>query len=151
MLDEEEQIVNNKSDVSKLFNNEEEIEEIEYDAASKTSLNSDFDEEDDKFQTPLVVPQQPLIPSRQQPHLRPRLFYSGRDQMRWNIRPPALSAIIPNVVHQGVCTPKGQTAETEIELWELFFNNVTLESITDFTNIKIASPQYLFQCDRDTN
>ncbi len=42
-------------------------EEIEYNSASKTSLDSDFDEEDDEFQAPLVIPQQPLIPSKQQP------------------------------------------------------------------------------------
>ncbi len=49
-----------------------------------------------------------------------------------------------------MCTPKGQTTETEIESWELFFDNAMLESITDFTNIKIDLLHYLFQCDRDT-
>ncbi len=50
--------------------------------------------------------------SRQQSPLLPhfsRLFYSGRNQTRWNILLPALSAIGPNVVYQCVCTPKGTT------------------------------------------
>ncbi len=78
MSDDEEENVDNKSDVSELSSNEE---EIEYKSASKTSLNSDFDEEDDEFQAPLV-PQQPLIPSQQQPRFLPRLFYSSCDQTR---------------------------------------------------------------------
>ncbi len=60
MSDDEEEIIDNKSDVRELFDNEE---EIEHDSASETSLDSDFNE-DDKFQVSLVVPQQPLIPSR---------------------------------------------------------------------------------------
>ncbi len=103
----------NESNVGEYSNNEE----IEYDSSSKTSLDSNFDE-DDEFQAPLVVPQQPLISSRQQPRLCPHLFYRDRDQTRWNIRPPTLPAIGPNNVRQSVCTPKGQTAETEIALWE---------------------------------
>ncbi len=58
--------------------------------------------------------------------------------MRWNIRPPALPGIIPNIVHQGICTLKEQTTETEIESLELFFDNAVSESITDFINIKIG-------------
>ncbi len=122
---------------------------IEYDSASETSLDSDFEKEDDKFQA-LLVPQQPLVPPQQQPRLHPRLFYSGCDQTRWNIRPPALPAVVPNVIRQSICTPKAQTAETEIESWELFFDNAMLESITDFTNIKIGLLGYLFQHDRKT-
>ncbi len=140
MSDDEEEIVDNKSDLSELSNNEK---EIQYESVSETSLDSDFDEEDDKFQAPLVVPQQPLIPSWQQPRLRPCLFCSGPDQMRRNIRPPTLPAIIPNINHQDVCTPKGQTAETEIESWELFFDNAMLESILQTS--KLVSSQ----CDRD--
>ncbi len=56
-------IVNSESNVSDLYNNNE--KESEYDLVSETSLDSDFDEEDDEFQEPLVVPQQPLIPSLQ--------------------------------------------------------------------------------------
>ncbi len=133
-----------------------------------THLYSGIDDEDDEFQAPLLVPLQPLIPSGQQPRLCPCLFYSNRDQMRWNIRPPAgdgifvlllameysssnwrwnirppaLPAIISNLGRQVVCTPKGQTTETEIELWELFLDNAMLESITDFTNIKIGLLHY---------
>ncbi len=71
----EEEIVYNKLDLSKLSDNEA---EIEYDSGSETSLDSNSDE-DEEFQAPLVVSQQPLIPSRQQPRLHPRLFYSGPD------------------------------------------------------------------------
>ncbi len=49
--------------------------------------------------------------------------------MRWNIRPPTLPAIVSNVVSQGVYTPKRQTAETEIESWELLFNNAMLSTV----------------------
>ncbi len=111
-------------------------EEIEYYSASEMNLDSDFNEEDDEFQAPLIVPQQPLIPSEQQPHLHPRSFYRSCDQSRRNIYPPILPAIDPNVVCQGIFTPKGQTTETETESWEWFFDNAMLESITDFTNIK---------------
>ncbi len=96
---------NNKSDVSELSDKEE---EIDYGAASEASLDSDFDEKDDEFQAPHVVPQQPLIPSQQQPHLHPRLFYSSCDRMRWHIHPPALPAIVPNAIYEGVCTSKLQ-------------------------------------------
>ncbi len=140
--DDEEEIVDNKSDVSQLSNN---AEEIEYDSVSEMSSDSNFDEEDDKFQAPLVVPQQSLIPSRQQLRLHLCSFYSGCDQTRWNIHPPALPAMVPNVVHEGVCIPKGQTTEREIESCELFFDNAILESITDFTNIKIGLLCYLCQ------
>ncbi len=54
--DNEKEIIDSESDVSELSNNEE----VEYDSASETSL--DFDKEEDEFQAPLVVPQQPLIP-----------------------------------------------------------------------------------------
>ncbi len=101
MSDDEEQIIDNKLDVSELSHNEE---EIEYDSASEMSFVSDFDEEDDEFQAPLVVPQQPLILSQPQP----RLFYGSRDQPSWNIHPPVLPAIIENDVCQGVCTSKGK-------------------------------------------
>ncbi len=74
----------------------------------------------------------------------------GCDQTRRDIRPPALPAIVPNIVCHGICTPKGQIAETKIEFWELFFDNAMLESITDFTNIKMGLLRYLFQGDRDT-
>ncbi len=120
MSAKEEEIIDNESHVSELSDNEE---EIEYDSVSETSLDSDFDEEDDKFQTPHVVPQQPPIPSQHQPRLHPRLFYSDCDHPRWNICPPALPAIVPNIIHQGACTSKGQTTETESESWELFFDN----------------------------
>ncbi len=129
-----------------MSNNEE---EIEYDSASATSLDSNFNEKDGEFLAPLVVPQQPLISSQQQSNLSPRLFHSGRDEMRWNIYPSSLPAIIPNMIHQRVCIPKGQTTETEIESWELFFDSAMLESITDFTNIKICLLCYLFLCDGD--
>ncbi len=69
--------------------------------------------------------------------------------MRWSIRPLALPAITPNIICQGICTLKGQTAEIEIESWEFFFDNAMLESITDFTNIKIGLLRCLFQRDRD--
>ncbi len=55
MSEDEEKIVDNKSDVSELSNNEE---EIEYYSASETSLDYEFDEEYDEFQAPLVVPRQ---------------------------------------------------------------------------------------------
>ncbi len=139
MSNNEEEIIDNELDLSELFNNEE---EIQYDSAWETRLDSDVDEVDDKFQAPLV-PQQRLIPSWQQPHLHPRLFYSSRDQTRCIIRPPELPAIVLNTVHQGVYTPKGQNTETEIELCKLFFDNATLESIKDFTNIKIGLLYYL--------
>ncbi len=61
MSDDKEEIVNNESYVSELSDNEE---KIEYDSASETSLDSDFDEEGDDFQTPFVVPQLPLISSQ---------------------------------------------------------------------------------------
>ncbi len=61
MSDDKEKIIDNESDVSKLSNNEE---ETEYDSVSEMSLDSDLNEEDDKFQAPLVVPHQPLIPSQ---------------------------------------------------------------------------------------
>ncbi len=158
-MSDDEEIINNESDVSELSDNEE---EIEYNSVSETSLDSNFDEEDGKFLALLVVLQQLLIPSQQQPCLHPRLYYSNWNQTRWNIRPPALPAIVSNVVYQG--TQKEQTSEVEIESWELFFNNAMLESITDFTNIKIGSLEsitdftnikigllrYIFQRDRDT-
>ncbi len=74
-MSDNEEIIDNESDVSELSDKEE---KTEYDSASEMSSDFDFDEENDKFQAPLVVPQQPLIPSRQQP----RLFYSGCDQTR---------------------------------------------------------------------
>ncbi len=46
MSDNEEENVDNKSDVNELSDNEE---KIEYDSASEMSLDSDFDEEDDEF------------------------------------------------------------------------------------------------------
>ncbi len=48
----EEEIVvcDNESDVSKLTDNEE----VEYDSVLETSLDANFDEEDDKFQAPLI-------------------------------------------------------------------------------------------------
>ncbi len=61
MSDNEEDIVDNESDVSELPDNEE---EIDYDSVSETSLDSNFDEEDNEFKAPLVVPQQSLIPSQ---------------------------------------------------------------------------------------
>ncbi len=64
MSNDKREIVDNESNVSILSNNKE---EIEYDPASKTSLDSNFDEEDGKFQAPLV-PQQLLI-------LRPKKAY----------------------------------------------------------------------------
>ncbi len=146
MSDNKEEIGDNELDVSKLSNN---AEEIEYDSKSETSLNSYFDEEDDEFQTPLVVPQEPLIPSQQQHHLHPHLFYSGCDQTKWNIRPSALPSIVQNIIRQGVFTPKGQTTEKEIESWELFFDDAMLESITDFTSIKIGLLHNIFHHDRD--
>ncbi len=146
MSNNEEEIIDDESDVRELSDNKE---EIEHDSASETNLDSDFDEEDDKFQAPLVVLQQPLIPSQRQPPLHSCLFYSGCDQRRLNIRPAALPAIVPNVVPQGVGAPKGQN--TKIELWELFFDNAILESIANFTNIiKMGLLRFLFQCDRDT-
>ncbi len=59
MSDDEEEIIDNESDISELSNNDE---ETEYDSASEMSLDSDFNEDDDVFQAPLVVPQQQLIP-----------------------------------------------------------------------------------------
>ncbi len=123
-------------------------EEIEYDSVSETSLDSD--EEDDKFQASLVVPQQPLIPSRQQSHLNPHLFFRVVIRQDRIFHPAALPAIVPNVVHQDVWMPKGQTTETGTESWELFFDNAMLESITDFTNIKIGLLLNLFSYDSDT-
>ncbi len=76
------------------------------------------------------------------------LFYSGRDQVRWNICLPAMSAIVSNIVPQGICTPKGQTTETVS--WELFFDSAMSESIIDFTSIRMDLLGYLFQRDRDT-
>ncbi len=87
-MSDEEEIVDNESEVSELSNNDE---EIEYDPVSEKSLDPEFDEEDDELQAPLV-PQQPLIPSQQQPRLHPRSFCNSCDQMRCNIRPPALPA-----------------------------------------------------------
>ncbi len=95
MFNNEEEIINNKSNVSELYNNEEKIEHV---LASETSFDSDFDEEDDEFQVSLVVPQQPLIPPRQQHGLHPRLFYNICNQTRWNICPPALPTIVPNEI-----------------------------------------------------
>ncbi len=46
MFDDEEEIVDNKLDVSELSNNEE---EIEYNSALETSLDSNFNEEDDEL------------------------------------------------------------------------------------------------------
>ncbi len=85
MSDDEKEVVDNKSDVSALSDNEEKIEyekEIEYESVSETSLDCDFNEEDGKFQVPLIVLQQLLIPSRQQPRSHPHLFYVNRDQAR---------------------------------------------------------------------
>ncbi len=63
--DDEEEIVDNKSNVSEFSNNEE---DTEYDSVTETSLDSDLHEEDNKFQAPL------LIPSQQQPRLLPHSF-----------------------------------------------------------------------------
>ncbi len=52
MSDDEEEMVDIKSYVSKLSDHEG---EIEYESASEMSLDYDFNEEDDKFQAPLVV------------------------------------------------------------------------------------------------
>ncbi len=52
MSDNEVEIVDNELDVKFSKNKEE----IEYKSASETSLDTDFDEEDNKFQAPLIVP-----------------------------------------------------------------------------------------------
>ncbi len=52
--DDEDEIIDNDLKVSKFSDNEE---RIEYSSASEMSLDSDFDQDDDKFQAPLVVPQ----------------------------------------------------------------------------------------------
>ncbi len=58
MYDNEEKMIDNES--YELSDNEE---EIEYDSTSVMSSDSDFNE-NDEFQAPLVVLQQPLIPSQ---------------------------------------------------------------------------------------